>query len=166
MSIERPRRLPVIAIVAIAALGLAAAVAASIPDGGGVIHGCYSNSGQLRVIDTDKGAKCLPSDKPVQWNVQGPRGPQGPQGVKGDPGDPGPTYTAGTGLGLSGTTLGISGSYQLPQGCSSGQSPFFAGFPLTAPVGLLHGREREPELPRRQVPDRRRRGRQRNVWHP
>jgi hypothetical protein len=61
--------------------------------------------------------------------VQGPRGPTGP---KGDPGAN--AYFAGTGLGLAGgNTFNILGSYQLPQGCSNGQSPFLLGTPLTHP---------------------------------
>jgi hypothetical protein len=39
---------------------------ASIPDGGGVIHGCYStllSKGQLRVVDTDKGEACKPGER-------------------------------------------------------------------------------------------------------
>jgi hypothetical protein len=133
MSINHQRRLTLVAVAVVAALGLAAAVGASIPDGGGVIHGCYNPSGGLRVIDTTSGGKCSPGDKAVNWNVQGPTGPQGPQGQKGDKGDSGPTYAAGTGLGLAGTTFGIDGSYQLPQGCSNGQSPFLLGTPLSHP---------------------------------
>lgn len=35
----------------------------------------------------------------------GPQGERGPQGPKGDPGEPGPTYTAGTGINLTGATF-------------------------------------------------------------
>lgn len=37
------------------------------------------------------------------------------------------TYTAGTGLVLSGTQFQLAGSYRLPQGCSSGQLPEWNG---------------------------------------
>jgi hypothetical protein len=118
---------------------------ASIPDPSGVIHGCYNTgsnpSGQLRVIDTGKGAACSKNEQALTWNQTGPRGPEGPQGPqgpagpKGDAGAPGPTYSAGTGLSLDGSTntFGIQGSYQLPQGCSNGQTPFLLGTPLTHP---------------------------------
>ena len=129
------------AIVALAAvvgtLAAAAAVQASIPDGGGVIHGCYkTNQGTLRVIDTDQGQTCANSEAPLNWNQTGPAGPQGPQGPQGPPGpkgDPGATYAAGPGLALSGNTFSITGSYQLPQSCALGESPFLLGFPATHP---------------------------------
>ena len=58
---------------------------AAIPDSGQVIHGCYQReSGQLRVIDTDRGQSCRPSERALDWNQQGPKGAPGP------PGPPGP----------------------------------------------------------------------------
>jgi len=93
--------------------------AASIPDSGGVIHGCYKAStngsvSQLGVVDTAKaGGHCPSNQKAVTWNQTGPQGPagakgdtgvQGPkgdtgatgaQGPKGDTGDPGPQGPAG-----------------------------------------------------------------------
>lgn len=128
----------------VGALAVAATVQASIPDAGGVIHGCYkTNGGNLRVVDTDQGQACSNSETALQWNqqgvpgAQGPRGPQGPQGPQGPKGDPGSTYTAGDGLELNGNEFGIKGSYQLPQGCSLGQSPFLLGFPLSHPWGCF-----------------------------
>ncbi len=147
----RHRRVFTILAAGLCALGVATAVKASIPDGGGVIHGCYAKSaapgsqpGSLRVIDTALGQTCTAAEGAVNWSQTGPPGPQGPQGVQGVQGARGPTgpkgdpganaYFAGTGLGLSnGNTFGISGSYQLPQGCSNGQSPFLLGTPLTHP---------------------------------
>jgi hypothetical protein len=93
---------------AVAALALAGAVAyATIPDSGGVIHGCYQrNNGQLRVIDTGAGQTCNPSESAISWNQTGPSGPQGPagaagpqgpagsQGVQGNTGPAGPAGTA------------------------------------------------------------------------
>ena len=38
---------------------------------------------------------------------QGPQGEQGPQGPQGEPGTPAPTYTAGAGLKLSGSTIAL-----------------------------------------------------------
>jgi hypothetical protein len=66
-------------VVGLAAGGIAYA---SIPDANGVIHGCYQKvNGQLRVIDTDKGGKCLASEAALNWNQTGARGPTGPSGV-------------------------------------------------------------------------------------
>src|SRR5262245_48023941 len=65
---------------------------ASIPDSGGVIHGCYTpggtTAGKLRVINTDAGQSCKATANPLNWNqqgVQGPPGPAGPQGPSGSP---------------------------------------------------------------------------------
>jgi hypothetical protein len=79
--------LGVLAILAAAVTGGAVAYAA-IPDGSGVIHGCYSKrDGTLRVIDTATGASCSAAkESPLTWNQAGPPGPPGPKGDKGDPG--------------------------------------------------------------------------------
>ena len=147
--IKSRRRLSAL-LVAAAAIALVGAVAvkASIPDGAGVIHGCYSKSappgsqpGSLRVIDTAAGQTCSLSEGAVNWSQTGPPGPQGPQGPQGSRGPTGPkgdpganAYFAGTGLGeTGGNTFDILGSYQLPQGCSDGQSPFLLGTPLSHP---------------------------------
>ena len=129
---ESSRRLAGLALACVAVTLAAGGIAyASIPDASGVIHGCYkTNQGTLRVIDTDQGQTCANSESLLNWNQKGPIGAQGSQGPQGDPG---PTYAAGTGIGLSLNTFDILGSYQLPQGCSSGQSPFFLGAPLTHP---------------------------------
>jgi hypothetical protein len=48
---------------------------ATIPDAGGVIHGCYKNSnGALRVIDTGAGATCSAAETALAWNQTGPPG--------------------------------------------------------------------------------------------
>ncbi len=52
-----------------------------------VISGCYAKTnGVLRVIDTQAGATCPSTTKPLSWNQTGP---QGPPGVQGPPGTPG-----------------------------------------------------------------------------
>ena len=82
----------------VAGVFLAGGVAAyaAIPDSGGAIHGCYQkNVGNLRVIDTDDGDKCRPSEIPIQWSQTGPAGPVGPQGPKGDTGPAGPAGPVG-----------------------------------------------------------------------
>jgi hypothetical protein len=79
-------RVRVVALVLGAALfGGVSAIAgtslASIPDGSGVIHGCYEkNSGALRVIDTAT-STCRSDEVATQWSQTGPQGVQGPPGV-------------------------------------------------------------------------------------
>jgi hypothetical protein len=69
----------------------AIAAHAAIPDGGGVIHGCYAPpNGSLRVIDTGANQACRSTEKSVNWNQTGIQGPKGDQGVPGVPGPPGP----------------------------------------------------------------------------
>jgi hypothetical protein len=55
---------------------------ASIPDSGGVIHGCYevsatSSAYPLKVIDTATNPSCPVGYTSVNWNQTGPRGPAG-----------------------------------------------------------------------------------------
>lgn len=98
--LRRSRR-PVIVGSVVIGLGAASTAWAMIPDQNGVIQGCYTKVGALvRVIDTDKGARCSKKlEKPIAWNQKGqpgpagPKGdtgPAGPQGPKGDPGAAGP----------------------------------------------------------------------------
>jgi type VI secretion system secreted protein Hcp len=69
-----------IAVLLVSA-GLAAA---SIPDAGGVINGCYnSTTGALRVIDTAVTPSCASGEIALNWNQTGPRGPAGPVGPPG-----------------------------------------------------------------------------------
>jgi len=85
---------PAVVILAIVgALLVAGGIAyATIPDGGGVIHGCYQkNQGTLRVIDTDTSQTCSSSESPLTWSKTGPQGQQGIQGPKGDTGPTGPS---------------------------------------------------------------------------
>jgi len=63
---------------------------ASIPDGSGVVHGCYNAHGALRVIDTATTASCAGSETALDWNQTGPVGPAGPQGPAGAQGPAGP----------------------------------------------------------------------------
>jgi len=115
------RRLLTILAAASISFVLAVGVAvAAIPDGGGVIHGCYSGQGskakggaQLYILDTAF-SPCTNGQTAVAWNQTGPQGPQGaqgeegpqgvqgepgPQGVQGDQGPAGPSnaYAVGTG---------------------------------------------------------------------
>jgi hypothetical protein len=77
-------------ILAITTAGVLATVGiayAAIPSADGVIHGCYdANSparGQLRVIDTDAGAKCSKTEKVLDFNQKGPKGDTGAAGAQG-----------------------------------------------------------------------------------
>jgi hypothetical protein len=77
------------AVVAVLVLALiSAGVAyATIPDGSGAIHGCYTKKGGvLTVIDPSAGQGCSSFQTPITWNQQGPKGDPGPQGPQGDPG--------------------------------------------------------------------------------
>jgi len=67
-----------IAVVAgVAGIVVGGIVFATIPDGGGVIHGCYTRStGVLRVID-DGVTNCKQAETSLSWNIQGQRGQQG-----------------------------------------------------------------------------------------
>jgi hypothetical protein len=80
-----------VAVLATAALAIGATAYASIPDSGGVIHGCYLKGvGTLRVIDSPS-QKCFTAiETPIQWNQTGPQGPPGPQGARGSTGSAGP----------------------------------------------------------------------------
>jgi hypothetical protein len=76
------------ALVALAIVGTLLTVGgiayATIPDGGGVIHGCYQkNQGTLRVIDTGTTKTCSSSETPLDWNQSGQQGQQGQQGPTG-----------------------------------------------------------------------------------
>src|SRR6266446_3184012 len=68
---------------------------ASIPDAAGIIHGCYSTSGALRVIDTALGQVCSGTEHALNWNQTGPTGPTGPTGATGATGVQGPKGDTG-----------------------------------------------------------------------
>jgi hypothetical protein len=72
-----------------AALVLAGTAVASIPDANRVIHACYKDDGDLRLID-DALMSCKAKETPISWNEAGPTGPPGPAGPAGPPGPQGP----------------------------------------------------------------------------
>lgn len=101
------------------ALAVAAVASATIPDGNGVIHGCYTKSGgALRVIDASV-TNCKSTETALTWNQIGPTGPQGPQGAQGPAG----TAVAYGYVDHTGTTVsdavGISAANVVPAGASS-----------------------------------------------
>jgi hypothetical protein len=87
---NRRRRLAWMSLAAALTLAAAAGIAyATIPDGGGVIHGCYKTpNGQLRVIDSDS-ESCSAGETALTWSQTGPPGPAGRDGKDGAPGAPG-----------------------------------------------------------------------------
>jgi hypothetical protein len=111
---RRPaRRWAVLSAATAATLIVGTGVAlATVPDGGGVFHGCYDkHSGGLRLIDPSAGQHCKRDETAVSWNQTGPAGPQGPKGdtgqtgpagQTGQTGPPGQTGPAGPAGGLSG----------------------------------------------------------------
>lgn len=59
---------------------------ATIPDGQGVIHGCYkNNSGVVRIID-DSVDTCTSQETAITWSQTGPAGQDGTNGIDGQDG--------------------------------------------------------------------------------
>ena len=78
--------------VAVTAAVVGGVAAASIPDDGSVIHGCYNQvNGGLRVVDPR--ATCKPGEVALPWNQTGPQGPAGPPGPAGVPAQTGVAVT-------------------------------------------------------------------------
>lgn len=107
-------RKKILIVIAGAAAALAAASlgVAAIPDGDGVISGCFNKtSGALRVTDTatQKPGGCTAKESALTWAQQGP---PGEPGAKGDPGvAEGWAKNTNTGL------IPLGGAYQaLPGG--------------------------------------------------
>lgn len=82
-----------------AALVMSAVGLANIPDSNGVISACFKksspNQGTLRVVNTEVGQSCSPSEMALTWNQTGPPGSQGPQGPQGPQGAQGPQGSQG-----------------------------------------------------------------------
>jgi hypothetical protein len=133
----RALTLGVVAAVAFAAAG--AVAYASIPDAGGLIHGCYkSDHGDLRVIDPSAPKKdqnsCKTDETALDWNQQGVPGPQGPQGAQGPQGPQGIQGPQGA-SGVSGYEI-VSHDQNIPDGtgqydvvnCPTGKKAVGGGF--------------------------------------
>jgi hypothetical protein len=88
MDLPRGGRLRWALLGAVAAgLAVGGLAYGSIPDGTGVIHGCYKNTGgSLRVIDTGVGGACNASETALPWSQTGPRGTTGARGPTGSAG--------------------------------------------------------------------------------
>lgn len=150
MKVVRRRR--VVVAVLVAAVGLAAGgvAYATIPDSGGVIHGCYQkNEGQLRVIDPSAGGACRSSESALSWSQTGPQGPQGPNGPAGPAGPQGPQGAPGPAGqdGVSGYTT-VQDSYDLAPNefddagtfCPAGDVVLGGGYRIT-PDNLISSRD-------------------------
>jgi hypothetical protein len=77
------RRPSLVLIVIAVTLGAGGIAVATIPDSGGIIHGCFKNrTGDLRVIDTEAQPPeaCTARETPLSWNQQGPKGEPGAPG--------------------------------------------------------------------------------------
>jgi len=84
------KRAPQTLVVSLTLIATAITFAA-IPASDGTIHGCYrAQTGELRVIDTQRNEQCRANEQPLNWNVNGVPGVQGPPGPKGEPGEQGP----------------------------------------------------------------------------
>jgi len=84
------RRGVLIVIGGLAGIAIAGGVAyATIPDAGGVVHLCYKDNGDLRVIDpaaAKKDSACKNNETALDVDQHGQPGPAGPAGPKGDTG--------------------------------------------------------------------------------
>jgi hypothetical protein len=112
VGLPRLRRRTLVLLGALALAAAAGGVAwATVPGNEGVIHACYQkSSGILRVLDSPRD-KCTRSERPIEWNVEGPQGPPGEQGLPGEPGaSVGAVYAEFT------TGEGGSGAISIPAG--------------------------------------------------
>src|SRR5215831_10444899 len=97
---HRRRRALALPVLLLAGLAAGSIAYASIPDGNGVIHGCYNASGAdvkngtpLNIIDSAKAA-CSRGQQPITWSQTGPSGPKGDTGPPGPPGTDGVSVTS------------------------------------------------------------------------
>jgi len=132
-----------ILLSAVAAVILSAAGAgiawASIPDGGGVIHGCYktpvpAHGSPLSVVDTGAGGTCPSGYAPLTWNQAGPPGPAGPAGPQGAAGVSGYQVVSNVDHNpqpQASGPLSNGGIYSLSADCPSGTVPLGGGGSFT-----------------------------------
>jgi len=71
-----------IAVLLVLAIVFGGVAYATIPDSGGVIHGCYKANGDLRVIDSPS-QSCAMNETALAWSQEGPQGATGAQGLAG-----------------------------------------------------------------------------------
>lgn len=95
----------VLGAAVVAAIPIAAAAFAAIPDSNGTINACELKIlGTVRVIDKSRNQQCGPFETPINWKqhpedgtpgVAGPIGPAGAAGPSGVAGAPGPAGSRG-----------------------------------------------------------------------
>jgi hypothetical protein len=134
-------------IALFAALGGGAYAASTFVGPSGVVNLCVSKSGTVKVLAAKK-SKCGKGASLVPINQTGPAGKQGPAGTPGA--TAAATYSAGSGLTLSGTTFGadlskvqarIAGS-----GCAGDQALQSVSQSGTPTCVGLHGYESPPNV--------------------
>jgi hypothetical protein len=134
-------------IALFAALGGGAYAASTFVGPSGVVNLCVSKSGTVKVLAAKK-SKCGKGASLVPINQTGPAGKQGPAGTPGA--TAAATYSAGSGLTLSGTTFGadlskvqarIAGS-----GCAGDQALQSVSQSGTPTCVGLHGYESPPTV--------------------
>ncbi|HUC34701.1 MAG TPA: hypothetical protein VMR48_03305, partial [Gaiellaceae bacterium] len=104
-------RSKILVALAIAAVAVAGAAYAAIPDGNGVIHACRKlEGGALRAVA--KASACRSGERALAWNQRGqrgatgPAGPTGATGAQGPQGPPGPALASFDSLAGLGCTIG------------------------------------------------------------
>lgn len=99
-------------------LGGGAYAASSFVGSGGVVSLCASNNGAVRVLARPR--KCAKGSRLIRINQYGQ---PGARGLPGPPGAPGTTYAVGSGLTVSGTTVGADLSRLQARISGSGCAP-------------------------------------------
>jgi len=113
------------AVLLAAASGIAYA---AIPGTDGVIHGCVSASGGVRVIDPTAGGSCSSGESALNWNVRGAKGATGLQGAPGPTGQPGAAGSSGYEKDVQQFNTDQSGNGTGEVDCSSGKRVLNGGF--------------------------------------
>jgi hypothetical protein len=128
LRIKLTRRRVALAALTVVAISAGGIAYAAVPDGTGVIHGCRANvGGTLRVVDSERGEGCRPSETALDWNQRGQQGLEGP---------PGPAGTAKAWARIDGSG-GITSSH--------GLGPATVTHPMTG-VYCIHNLPFEPHV--------------------
>ena len=108
---------------------------ASIPGADGVIHGCYKDTGDNRVIVVDSESSCPGGYTALNWNQTGPTGPTGPTGAQGAAGTNG---VSGLETKVASGAANASSYKSLAVSCSSGKKALGGGVDTgVAAAGLI-----------------------------
>ncbi len=85
-------------------LGGGAYAASSFVGSGGTVSLCVARNGAVKLLA--RARRCARGSQLIHINQHGQPGPRGLTGPQGAPGAPGTTYAVGSGLSVSGTTVG------------------------------------------------------------